>query len=108
MTTELDAAAVPTAPLPVRVVIDWPVGADPIELQDALSRIGIVLRTDEGDGDGDAREIILAQVAVLDVDIPAVCRDCGCTDERACDPPCAWLEEDLCTACGPDVSQAAP
>ena len=29
------------------------------------------------------------------------CRECGCTDERACptDPPCHWVEPDLCSAC---------
>lgn len=37
------------------------------------------------------------------------CRDCGCTDERACmdgDQPCSWIAPDLCSACEP-VSQAA-
>ncbi len=29
----------------------------------------------------------------------ATCRGCGCTDERACDPPCWWAEPDLCSAC---------
>lgn len=32
---------------------------------------------------------------------PAVrrCRDCGCTDDRACSPPCWWVEADLCSSC---------
>lgn len=37
------------------------------------------------------------------------CRDCGCTDERACmdgDQPCSWIAPDLCSACEP-VSKAA-
>lgn len=29
--------------------------------------------------------------------IPA-CRVCGCGDEDACDPPCSWVEDDLCSA----------
>jgi hypothetical protein len=28
-----------------------------------------------------------------------VCRKCGCTDDRACDPPCWWVEKYLCSAC---------
>ena len=33
---------------------------------------------------------------------PATCRVCGCTEMSACvtdDGPCAWAEDDLCTAC---------
>jgi hypothetical protein len=29
----------------------------------------------------------------------ATCRVCGCTDMRACEPPCSWVEPDLCSAC---------
>lgn len=28
-----------------------------------------------------------------------VCRVCGCTDDDACDPPCEWVEPDLCSTC---------
>lgn len=28
------------------------------------------------------------------------CRRCGCTDTRACDGGCWWVEADLCSACG--------
>lgn len=27
------------------------------------------------------------------------CRVCGCTDDRACDGGCSWVEPDLCSAC---------
>jgi hypothetical protein len=27
------------------------------------------------------------------------CRVCGCTDEHACNPPCAWFDPTLCTTC---------
>lgn len=27
------------------------------------------------------------------------CRGCGCTTYRACDPPCWWVAEDLCSTC---------
>ena len=32
------------------------------------------------------------------------CRECGCTDDAACDDgwePCGWALPDLCTACSP-------
>lgn len=33
------------------------------------------------------------------------CRVCGCTEQTACTDgmgdPCAWLKQDLCTACSP-------
>lgn len=32
-----------------------------------------------------------------------ICRVCGCTDEDACDPPCSWFSDDLCSACVPDL-----
>ncbi len=27
------------------------------------------------------------------------CRECSCTDDRACSPPCWWMEQDLCSTC---------
>jgi len=27
------------------------------------------------------------------------CRGCGCTDDHACDPPCWWVSDDLCSTC---------
>lgn len=30
------------------------------------------------------------------------CRTCGCTENRACLPPCGWAGPDLCTACKGD------
>ncbi|CAN5889278.1 hypothetical protein BH11PSE1_BH11PSE1_10510 [soil metagenome] len=27
------------------------------------------------------------------------CRMCGCTDSRACEGGCYWVEADLCSAC---------
>jgi hypothetical protein len=27
------------------------------------------------------------------------CHTCGCAEDRACDPPCAWAKPNLCTAC---------
>jgi hypothetical protein len=41
--------------------------------------------------------------------MPGVCRECGCTDERACVDPalgaCSWVEPDLCSFCAPDVDE---
>jgi len=27
------------------------------------------------------------------------CRECGCTDDRACEGGCHWVEPDLCSQC---------
>lgn len=35
----------------------------------------------------------------LRVDGQRSCRVCGCTDDRACQPPCSWVEPDLCSSC---------
>jgi hypothetical protein len=29
----------------------------------------------------------------------ASCRECGCTEDEACDGGCSWVEDDLCSAC---------
>jgi ParB family chromosome partitioning protein len=34
-------------------------------------------------------------------DTVQVCRKCGCTEEAACPGGCAWVEDDLCSACAP-------
>ncbi|MEN6583031.1 MAG: hypothetical protein ABFD54_11325 [Armatimonadota bacterium] len=31
-------------------------------------------------------------------DMPT-CRECGCTDDHACDGGCSWVEPNLCSAC---------
>lgn len=28
-----------------------------------------------------------------------ICRKCGCTEYRACEGSCYWVEEDLCSSC---------
>jgi predicted Fe-S protein YdhL (DUF1289 family) len=35
------------------------------------------------------------------------CRVCGCTERDACDPPCSWVEDDLCSGCHDAVSAIA-
>lgn len=30
------------------------------------------------------------------------CRECGCTDSRACAGRCWWVEPDLCSSCAGD------
>lgn len=37
--------------------------------------------------------------AALDVEAGDYCRICGCTEHTPCDPPCAWADEGICTAC---------
>lgn len=34
------------------------------------------------------------------------CRVCGCTENRACFPPCSWVEPDLCSACASPAGEA--
>lgn len=41
------------------------------------------------------------------------CRECGCYAENACSHPetgatCAWVEEDLCSGCGPEPFLLTP
>lgn len=39
-----------------------------------------------------------------------VCRVCGCSEHDACfgpDGPCAWAEDDLCTACAGGAAEKA-
>lgn len=31
----------------------------------------------------------------------APCRGCGCTETDPCDPPCHWVQPELCSACAP-------
>lgn len=31
------------------------------------------------------------------------CRQCGCTDDRACPGGCSWVAPDLCSACKPEL-----
>lgn len=33
------------------------------------------------------------------IDNPGRCFVCGCTEDRACFPPCSWAEKGLCTTC---------
>ena len=37
----------------------------------------------------------------------AHCRECGCTDTRACEGGCWWVEPDLCSSCAPSKARAA-
>jgi predicted Fe-S protein YdhL (DUF1289 family) len=32
------------------------------------------------------------------------CRVCGCTEIEPCDPPCSWVEVDLCSGCWDTVA----
>ena len=43
-----------------------------------------------------ARAWILEVVREDDV---RTCRECGCTDDAACDGGCWWVKDDLCSAC---------
>lgn len=48
------------------------------------------------------RPLARGTIAALGLDGPAldgVCRECGCTDDRACPGGCWWVEPDLCSAC---------
>jgi hypothetical protein len=56
-------------------------------------------------GRGDLDELV-ARAALHGYDVGRAevlgarhCRVCGCQELRACDPPCSWVEEDLCSTC---------
>jgi phage N-6-adenine-methyltransferase len=34
-----------------------------------------------------------------DADVLVACRECGCTDDEACEGGCVWVEADLCSRC---------
>lgn len=43
-----------------------------------------------------------------DLTLARACRECGCTDERACPGGCWWVPDDqhggyLCSSCAPDA-----
>lgn len=46
--------------------------------------------------------------AVRRVPVQRACRVCGCTDDRACAGGCAWIAEDLCSACEDFEPWASP
>lgn len=37
-----------------------------------------------------------------------ICRECGCTGDRACPNGCFWVEPDLCSACVNMISITLP
>lgn len=39
------------------------------------------------------------QVGVIRLFQERHCRVCGCTESNACDPPCSWVAQDLCSTC---------
>lgn len=40
--------------------------------------------------------------AIITAELRA-CHRCGCSEDRACTPPCAWVAADLCSACAPKI-----
>lgn len=78
-----------------------------------IERAGLLFSHD----DGDVADIIFAGLNVdqdtLSASAEAIvqffttladcaeptCRECGCTDDHACDGGCCWVEEDLCSSC---------
>lgn len=46
---------------------------------------------------------------VDDPPTPGICRECGCTQDRACSHEdlgaCSWVEPDLCSACTPNAGE---
>jgi hypothetical protein len=52
----------------------------------------------ECDLHGTARAVLSGLVVGVLGDL-RVCRVCGCTQDRACSPPCYWVDADLCSSC---------
>lgn len=86
------------------------------ELQQHMSECATCVSDDDGPICSIGRELLnaadTAAAAVrvmgqkLPADVEGICRECGCTDERACNPPCVWVDEThtLCSACPPHYS----
>jgi hypothetical protein len=50
------------------------------------------------------KAILQAEISIFD---PRECRECGCTDERACPGGCYWVEDDLCSACAEKLQEVS-
>lgn len=75
----------------VDAIIDhWCVQSDSDDLLFAI--VGSLVRTYQGELDARTMLTLIAQR------IP-FCRECGCTDDRACGEGCEWVEPGLCSAC---------
>lgn len=50
---------------------------------------------------------VLNQALMLLHTIDRQCHTCGCTQNRACDGGCSWVDVDLCSTCSPLTKVAA-
>ncbi len=55
----------------------------------------------------DAAEQAVRAVAYKEGRRVRACRQCGCTDDRACAGGCSWVDLDLCSACTPAKAAAS-
>lgn len=60
-----------------------------------------------GDPMSKLRTIAIAAKAMRDA-MPESCRECGCTNERACQGGCSWMAPGLCSSCLPGLVDVAP
>ena len=44
-------------------------------------------------------EVITVDIMPVPSIVGPVCRECGCSHNDSCDPPCSWVERDLCSNC---------
>lgn len=44
-----------------------------------------------------ARRFRFEAPPAFEVDDEHCCKECGCSDEDACDPPCSWVTDDVCS-----------
>jgi hypothetical protein len=42
-------------------------------------------------------------ILAMDDEEVRTCRECGCTDDDACEGGCEWVEDDLCSRCAPGL-----
>jgi hypothetical protein len=97
-----------------------PMDVVPMENLQGREMVDVVARAlaDRIAGDGDplasmltdqAEDVLEAIAKHFKPTTPGVCRECGCTPERACWHEdfggCGWAEPDLCTACTPDSGE---
>lgn len=73
-----------------------------VEAWKFISSAAVRYELDDGSTLAQARSTITpALAAELEemAGVKRVCRECGCTEDNACEGPCYWVELDLCSAC---------
>lgn len=90
-----------------------------VELTDELAEMcevidgSVELVGDEGEWDVELMDHMMRNLLYLGkqleeatlFDWTPVCRECGCTNDEACDGGCTWIEPDLCSTHRPHLAE---